>query len=85
MASFAKTDLIVLDDWGLVRLDAGARRDLLELRDDRHGQRSTRVTSQRPIVHSLGRGFALRVCSRRVVGISEGIRVSSTGRAWVSR
>ena len=51
MASFAKTDLIVLDDWGLVRLEAGARRDLLELLDDRHGQRSTLVTSQRPIEH----------------------------------
>ncbi len=51
MAGLAKTDLIVLDDWGLASLDATARRDLLELLDDRHGQRSTLVTSQLPVDH----------------------------------
>lgn len=51
MAGYAKTDLIVLDDWGLASLDAAARRDLLELLDDRHGQRSTLVTSQLPVEH----------------------------------
>lgn len=50
MAGYAKTDLIVLDDW-LASLDASARRDLLELLDDRHGQRSTLVTSQLPVDH----------------------------------
>jgi DNA replication protein DnaC len=51
MASLAKTDLIVLDDWGLTGLDTAARRDLLELLDDRHGQHSTLVTSQLPVEH----------------------------------
>ncbi len=51
LASLAKTDLIVLDDWGLVSLDAGAGRDLLELLDDRHGRRSTLITSQLPVEH----------------------------------
>ncbi len=51
MASYAKTDLIVLDDWGLNTLDATARRDLLELLDDRHAHRSTLVTSQLPVEH----------------------------------
>ena len=51
MASYAKTNLIVLDDWGLTSLDTTARRDLLELLDDRHGQRSTLVTSQLPVEH----------------------------------
>lgn len=51
MAGYAKTDLIVLDDWGLASLDAAARRDLLELLDDRHDQRSTLVTSQLPVDH----------------------------------
>jgi len=51
MASYAKTDLIVLDDWGLTSLDTTARRDLLELLDDRHGHRSTLVTSQLPVEH----------------------------------
>jgi DNA replication protein DnaC len=51
MASLAKTDLLLIDDWGLASLDAGARRDLLELLDDRHGQRSTLLTSQLPVEH----------------------------------
>jgi DNA replication protein DnaC len=51
MKSFAKTDLIVLDDWGLISLDTNARRDLLELLDDRHGQHATLVTSQLPVEH----------------------------------
>lgn len=51
MASLAKTDLIVLDDWGLAQLDAEQLRDLLELLDDRHGHRSTIVTSQLPVEH----------------------------------
>ncbi|WPL13568.1 IS21-like element helper ATPase IstB [Thiorhodovibrio litoralis] len=54
MRSLAKTDLIVLDDWGLMSLEAEARRDLLELLDDRHGQRSTLITSQVPVEHWHG-------------------------------
>ena len=49
LAALAKTDLLVLDDWGLAPLHPEHRRDLLELLDDRHGQRSTVVTSQLPI------------------------------------
>lgn len=51
MSGFAKTDLIILDDWGLAKLNAEQRRDLLELLDDRHGHRSTIVTSQIPVDH----------------------------------
>jgi DNA replication protein DnaC len=51
MAAFAKIDLIILDDWGLAKLTAEQRRDLLELLDDRHGNRSTLVTSQLPVDH----------------------------------
>ena len=51
MSTFAKTDLLLLDDWGLTTLETEARRDLLELLDDRHGQRSTLVTSQLPLEH----------------------------------
>lgn len=51
LRTLAKTDLIVLDDWGLLRLEATARRDLLELLDDRHGQRATLLTSQIPVEH----------------------------------
>ena len=41
MSTLARTDLIVLDDWGLSPLDTEARRNLLELFDNRHGHRST--------------------------------------------
>ena len=51
MRSFARTDLIVLDDWGLAKLTDRERRDLLELIDDRHSHRSTLVTSQLPVEH----------------------------------
>ena len=49
LASFAKLDLIVLDDFGLATLNADHRRDLLELLEDRYATRSTLVTSQLPI------------------------------------
>ncbi len=45
----AKTDLVVLDDWGLEKLTLGQRNDVLELMEDRHGSRSTLITSQVPI------------------------------------
>jgi DNA replication protein DnaC len=45
----AKTDLLVLDDWGLEKLNLGQRNDLLEIMEDRHGLRSTLITSQVPI------------------------------------
>ena len=51
LSTLARTDLLVLDDWGLTTLDTEARRDLLELLDDRHGQRSALVTSQLPLEH----------------------------------
>ena len=45
----AKTDVLVLDDWGLETLTLGQRNDVLELMEDRHGSRSTLITSQVPI------------------------------------
>lgn len=45
----AKTDLLVLDDWGLEKLSLGQRNDLLEIMEDRHGFKSTLITSQVPI------------------------------------
>lgn len=51
MAQLAKTDLLILDDWGLARLSDENRRDLLEMLEDRYGRRSTLVTSQLPVEH----------------------------------
>ena len=44
----AKSELLILDDWGLEVLQAGQRNDLLEIMDDRHGKHSTVVISQLP-------------------------------------
>lgn len=46
-----RTELLILDDWGLSVLTAPERRDLLEILEDRHGHGSTIVTSQLPIEH----------------------------------
>jgi DNA replication protein DnaC len=51
LAGYAKTDLLVLDDWGLQKLTTEQRHDLLEILEDRHGLRSTLVTSQLPVEH----------------------------------
>jgi len=51
LAALARTDVIVLDDWGLAALDAPTRADLLEVVDDRAGRRATIITSQLPIEH----------------------------------
>lgn len=48
LAQLAKMDVLIIDDWGLAKLTAENRRDLLELLDDRHGRRSTIATSQLP-------------------------------------
>lgn len=49
LTQLAKMDNLIIDDWGLAKITAENRRDLLELLDDRHGRRSTIVTSQLPI------------------------------------
>lgn len=51
LSSFAKTDLLVLDDYGLAQLNQDQRHDFLEILEDRHGLKSTLVTSQLPIKH----------------------------------
>lgn len=51
MNMLGRTELLILDDWGLAPLNDPQRRDLLELLDDRHGHRSTLVTSQLPVDH----------------------------------
>jgi DNA replication protein DnaC len=51
LQQLAKTDLLILDDWGLAPLGDRERRDLLEILEDRTGRRATLVTSQVPIDH----------------------------------
>lgn len=51
LAQLAKTEVVVLDDWGLVGLDAVIREALMEILDDRTNARATLVTSQLPVEH----------------------------------
>ena len=51
MKSLARTNLLVIDDWGLSTLTDVERTDLLEVLEDRHNNQSTIVTSQLPVKH----------------------------------
>ena len=48
LASIARTQLLILDDWGLESPDAQQQRILLEILDDRYDKRSTLIASQFP-------------------------------------
>ena len=49
LANLARTELLILDDFALQPLTHEQRTDLLEIMEDRHGARSTIVTSQLPV------------------------------------
>jgi len=89
MRALAKTDLLVLDDWGLAPLTTSEARELLEVIDDRCNRRSTLVASQLPVDtwHSAIRTRRLQTCSwiassiQRIVSCSRGSRCASSGRS----
>lgn len=45
----AKTDLLIIDDFGLKRLEPQQQQDLMEIIEDRHARRSTIIASQLPV------------------------------------
>ena len=49
IAQIAKTDLLILDDFGLQKTEEFNRLDLMEIFEDRHGQKSTIICSQLPV------------------------------------
>ncbi len=51
LKSFAKTNLLIIDDWGLKKLVKEQNHDLLDIFEDRHRLRSTLITSQLPVDH----------------------------------
>lgn len=51
MGQLLKTDLLILDDWGIQPLTSHQRNDLMEVIEDRHDRRSTLIASQLPIDH----------------------------------
>nr|WP_279639317.1 IS21-like element helper ATPase IstB [Rahnella contaminans] len=48
LTQLSKTQLLLLDDWGLEPLHPSQRNDLLELMDDRYGKNATVMISQLP-------------------------------------
>ncbi|NWG75060.1 MAG: ATP-binding protein [Rubrivivax sp.] len=49
LGRLSKFDLIAIDDWAVEPLDEEERRHFLELMEDRHGLKSTFITSQYPV------------------------------------
>lgn len=51
MNQLLKADLLTLDDWGIQKVSAAQRADLMEVIEDLHGRRSTPIASQLPTDH----------------------------------
>lgn len=51
LASLARVDLVIFDDWLVAPLSDVNRRDLLEILDDRYDRRSTMICAQLPVEH----------------------------------
>ena len=45
----SRIDLLIMDDWGLSNFSDSARRDMLEIFEDRYNVRSTIIATQYPI------------------------------------
>ncbi len=51
LLQLSKVHVLVLDDWGLMKLSLAQQRDLLEVIEDRYERRSTIITSQLSVEH----------------------------------
>jgi len=49
LATIARTRVLILDDWAMVKMTAEQRRDLMEVIDDRQGRASTIIATQIPV------------------------------------
>ena len=49
LSKLEKSNVLIIDDWGLTPLKDSHRRDILEILEDRHGKASTVITSQLPL------------------------------------
>ncbi len=45
----SKTDLLILDDFGLIHFEQQQRMDMLEIIEDRHAKKATIIASQLPV------------------------------------
>lgn len=48
LKNLSQPELLILDDWGLESFQPESRRDILEILEDRHGRKSTLITTQIP-------------------------------------
>jgi len=51
MRTLAKTQLLILDDWGIQKMTPPQRGDLMEIIEERHHRRATLIASQLPTEH----------------------------------
>jgi DNA replication protein DnaC len=49
LTTLARTRVLLIDDWAMVKLTAEQRRDLMEVIDDRHDRGSTIIATQIPV------------------------------------
>src|SRR5690606_10705395 len=47
--AMAKADVLIIDDFGMQKLDDYSRLDLMEAMEDRHGRKATIIASQLPV------------------------------------
>lgn len=75
----AKFQVLILDDWGIDQLDRQARRDLLEVLEDRYAKSSTIITSQLPIDrwhHFIGDDTIADAVCDRVINNAHKIQIT---------
>jgi DNA replication protein DnaC len=86
IAALAKVPLLVLDDFGLARLDTQDRLSLLEILEDRYNKSATIMTSQLPVAswyEIIGdQTIADAICDRVV---HRAIRIELTGQSMRAR
>ena len=76
LKAFYKTDLLILDDFGLHPLDNHCRETLMDIIDDRHNQSSTIIVSQIPVsvwYDIIGEGTIADAILDRIVNSSHRI------------
>jgi DNA replication protein DnaC len=86
MKGLAKASLLILDDFGLARMETQERMGFLEIVEDRHGRGGTIVTSQLPVAawHEIigDKTIADAVCDRL---IHRSIRIELKGTSLRAR
>lgn len=82
LSRLTRTDLLVIDDWGLAPLKEPERRELLEVVEDRHQRASTLLTSQLPVkawYDAIGEPtLADAICDRLIPGA---YKIALTGKS----